>query len=138
MTSTDSIEERVKELDGWELEDGKIVKSFAFRTFMKGIEFVNDVAAIAEKQNHHPIITSIWKTVKISSISFNVGHLTERDLKLAKAIDELYEKKFEEKIPLVEDLQNEHRLLAEEEKKEKARKRTRGPYRKSSSAGLRK
>lgn len=138
MTSSDNIERRLKELDGWELEEGKIVKSFGFRTFMKGIEFVNDVAGIAEKQNHHPIITSIWKTVKISSISFNVGHLTERDFTLANAVDELYKKKYEEKIPLIEDLQNEHKLLAEEEKREKARKRTRGPYRKSSSAGLRK
>ena len=138
MTSPDNIERCLKELDGWELEEGKIVKSFGFRTFMKGIEFVNDVAAIAEKQNHHPIISVIWKTVKISSISFNAGHLTERDLKLAKAIDELYKKKYEEKIPLIEDLKDEHRLLAEEEKREKARKRTRGPYRKSSGAGLRK
>ena len=138
MTSSDNIEKRVQELDGWELKEGKIVKSFGFRTFMKGIEFVNGVAAVAEKQNHHPIITSIWKTVKISSISFNVGHLTDRDLELAKAIDELYKKKYEEKIPLIEDLQDEHRLLAEEEKREKARKRTRGPYRKSSGAGLRK
>ena len=138
MTSSDNIEERMKELDGWELEEGKIVKSFGFRMFMKGIEFVNDVAAIAEKQNHHPIITVIWKTVKISSVSFNAGHLTDKDFELAKAIDELYKKKCEEKIPLIEDLQNEHRLLAEEERREKARKRTRGPYRKSSSAGLRK
>ena len=138
MTTSNDIQKRVQELDGWELKEGKIVKSFGFKTFMNGIEFVNEVAEIAEAQNHHPIITVNWKTVEISSISFDVGHLTDRDFKLAKAIDELYKKKFEEKIPLIEDLKKEHRLLAEEERKEKARKRTRGPYRKSSSAGLRK
>jgi len=90
---------------------------------MKGIEFVKEVAEIAETQNHHPIITVTWKTVKISSISFDVGHLTDRDFELAKAIDELYTK-FEEKIPFVENTQKEYKLLAEEEKKEKARKRT--------------
>ena len=136
MAASNDIQKRVQELDGWELKEGKIVKSFGFRTFKKGIEFVNDVAAIAETQNHHPLITSNWKTVNISSISFDAGHLTDRDFRLAKAIDELYKKKFEEKIPLVEYLKKEHRLLVEEERKEKARKRTRGPYRKSSSAGL--
>jgi 4a-hydroxytetrahydrobiopterin dehydratase len=135
MTTSD-ITKRIQELDGWELKEGKIVRSFGFKSFMQGIEFVNDIAEIAEAQNHHPIITVIWKTVKISSISFDVGHLTDRDFKLAKAIDELY-KKSDEKVPLVGDLQKEHRLLAEQEKKEKSGKRTRGPYRKSSRVGLR-
>jgi 4a-hydroxytetrahydrobiopterin dehydratase len=133
MTNND-IEKRVRELDGWELKEGKIVRSFGYKSFMQGIEFVNDVAKIAEAHDHHPIITVIWKTVKISSISFDVGHLTDRDFKLAKAIDELYTKY--EKVPS-SDLQKEHRLLAEQEKKEKAGKRTRGPYRKSSRVGLR-
>lgn len=134
MDSND-IEKRLQRLSGWELKGGKIVKNFNFKSFMKGIEFVNGVAAIAEAQNHHPIIAVTWKTVRISSISFDVGHLTDRDFKLAKAIDELY-KKFEEKIPLIGNLEEEHRLLAEEEKKEKARKRTRGPYRKSWKGGI--
>lgn len=132
------IMKRLQELAGWELKEGKIVKSFNFKSFLDSIKFVNDIAGIAERQNHHPIITVVWKTVKISSISFDVGHLTERDFRLAKTIDELYSEKFEEKITPVENLQEEHRLLAEEERKEKARKRTRGPYRKSSRAGLRK
>ncbi|MEE8132433.1 MAG: 4a-hydroxytetrahydrobiopterin dehydratase [Nitrososphaerales archaeon] len=123
MTISNNLKKRLQELDGWELRDGKIVKNFSFTSFMKGIEFVKEVAEIAETQNHHPIITVTWKTVKISSISFDVGHLTDRDFELAKAIDELYTK-FEEKIPFVENTQKEYKLLAEEEKKEKARKRT--------------
>ncbi len=123
MTISNNLKKRLQELDGWELRDGKIVKNFSFTSFMKGIEFVKEVAEIAETQNHHPIITVTWKTVKISSISFDVGHLTDRDFELAKAIDELYTK-FEEKIPFVENTQKEYKLLAEEEKKEKVRKRT--------------
>ncbi|MFQ5940109.1 MAG: 4a-hydroxytetrahydrobiopterin dehydratase [Nitrososphaerales archaeon] len=136
MNSPNDIKKRLQDLAGWELEEGKIVKSFGFKSFLEGIEFVKETAGIAEAHNHHPVITIVWKTVKISSISFDVGHLTERDFKLAKTIDELYEQKFEEQMPLVDNLQEEHRLLAEEEKNEKARKRTRGPYRKSSKGGL--
>jgi 4a-hydroxytetrahydrobiopterin dehydratase len=55
---------------GWELKEGKIVKSFQFPSFMKALEFVNDVAKIAEKVNHIIIITINWNPVKLSLKSF--------------------------------------------------------------------
>ncbi len=135
--SSEKVKKRLQELQGWELKEGKIVKSFSFKSFMLAVEFVNDVARIAEERNHHPIITIIWKTVKISSISFDVGHLTDRDFGLAKAVDELYSKKFEQKISRDKDFkEDEDHMMLKEEEKEKARKRTRGPYRKSSRVGL--
>lgn len=136
VSSENEVKKRLQELDNWELEEAKIVKNFSFKSFMQAMEFVNEVANIAEKQNHHPIITIIWKTVKISSISFDVGHLTDRDFRLAKAIDELYDQKFGEKLTGKDYPESEDKFLVEEESKDKARKRTRGPYRKSSRIGL--
>ncbi|MFQ5969314.1 MAG: 4a-hydroxytetrahydrobiopterin dehydratase [Nitrososphaerales archaeon] len=131
--STDEIKKHLQELEGWELKEGKIVKNYGFKSFMHGVKFVNDVARIAVEQNHQPVITIVWKTVEISSISFDVGEITDRDFELAKAVDELYSKKFEEKISIDDDFtDDEHRMMMEEEEKDKARKRTRGPYRKSS------
>jgi 4a-hydroxytetrahydrobiopterin dehydratase len=72
---------------GWELKEDKVVKSFHFSSFMKAIEFVNDIAKIAEKVNHHPIITINWRTVKISLKSFDVNAITKRDINLAKEIE---------------------------------------------------
>jgi 4a-hydroxytetrahydrobiopterin dehydratase len=93
MSSNEEIKRAIEELDsGWELEEGKIVKSFQFPSFMKAIEFVNDVAKIAEKVNHHPIITSNWKTVKLSLKSFDVDAITERDINLAKEIEKRIDK----------------------------------------------
>ena len=94
----------MEELDDWELKEGKIVKNFLFESFIEGIEFVNDVAAIAEAQNHHPVITINFKNVKVSSLSFDVGRLTDRDFKLAKAIDNLH-KKIDDRVPSVNELQ---------------------------------
>ena len=48
----------------WELKDGKLVKSFQFSSFMNAINFVNEIAKIAERLDHHPIITINWKSVK--------------------------------------------------------------------------
>ena len=53
---------------------------------MNAIEFVNSVANIAEKVNHHPIIKINWRTVKLSLKSFDVNAITKRDINLAKAI----------------------------------------------------
>jgi 4a-hydroxytetrahydrobiopterin dehydratase len=90
MVSNEDIEKSVaEELDnsGWEIKDGKLVKSFQFPSFMNAINFVNDVANIAERLDHHPIITINWKTVKLSLKSFDVDAITKRDIALAKEIE---------------------------------------------------
>jgi 4a-hydroxytetrahydrobiopterin dehydratase len=50
---------------------------------------VNDIANIAERLDHHPIITINWKTVKLSLKSFDVDAITKRDITLAKEIDRM-------------------------------------------------
>jgi 4a-hydroxytetrahydrobiopterin dehydratase len=88
MLSKDEIEKNIVELDsGWELKDGKVVKSFQFSSFMNAIGFVNEIAKIAERLDHHPIITINWKTVKLSLKSFDVDSITRRDIALAKEIE---------------------------------------------------
>jgi 4a-hydroxytetrahydrobiopterin dehydratase len=51
--------------------------------------FVNSVALLAEKQNHHPDIDIRWNKVHLVLSTHSVGGLTEFDFKLAKAIDAL-------------------------------------------------
>ena len=94
MLSKDEIEKNIVELDsGWELKDGKIVKSFQFSSFMNAIGFVNEVAKIAEILDHHPIISINWKTVKLSLKSFDVDAITRRDIALAKEIEKSISKR---------------------------------------------
>ena len=94
MLSNDDIESKIADLDnGWELKDGKIVKSFQFSSFMDAIEFVNEIARIAERRDHHPIITINWKTVKLSLKSFDVDAITKRDISLAEEIEKVIKSK---------------------------------------------
>jgi len=66
---------------GWRLEDDKaLVRSFAFLT---------RVAMHAEKVDHHPEFTSRWNRVDFRLTSHDAGGVTERDVKLAEAINEL-------------------------------------------------
>ena len=94
MLSKDEIECNIADLgNGWELKDGKIVKSFQFTSFMNAIEFVNEIAKVAERLDHHPIITINWKTVKLSLKSFDVDAITKRDISLAKEIEKVVKSK---------------------------------------------
>lgn len=55
---------------------------------MDGIAFVNRVAEIAEEKNHHPDIDIRWTTVKTMLSTHSEGGVTDKDIELAKAIDE--------------------------------------------------
>jgi 4a-hydroxytetrahydrobiopterin dehydratase len=94
MLSKEEIEENIVELDsGWEVKDGKVVKAFQFSSFMNAIMFVNEIAKVAERLDHHPIITINWKTVKLSLKSFDVDAITRRDIALAKEIEKSISKR---------------------------------------------
>jgi 4a-hydroxytetrahydrobiopterin dehydratase len=87
--SEEEIRKRISELPGWSLEEGKIVRHFEFPSFLKAMDFVNEIAKIAEDHNHHPVMTINWKKVKISLKSFDVNRITENDFLLANEIERL-------------------------------------------------
>jgi 4a-hydroxytetrahydrobiopterin dehydratase len=91
MLSDDDVRNSITELNesSWELKDGKLVKSFQFPSFIKAIDYVNEIAILAERLDHHPIITINWKTVKLSLKSFDIDAITNRDIVLAKEINKL-------------------------------------------------
>ena len=77
--------------DGWTRdEDGTaLVRSFRFKDFSEAFAFLTRVALHAEKVDHHPEFTSVWNLVDFRLTSHDAGGVTERDVKLAEAIDRL-------------------------------------------------
>ena len=77
--------------EGWSLEEGgrAIGRTFMFKDFSEAFGFLTRVALHAEKADHHPEFTSVWNRVDFRLTSHDAGGLTERDIKLAKAIDML-------------------------------------------------
>ena len=72
---------------GWAYADKKISKSFNFEKYMEGIEFVNKMAELAERNNHHPDITIGWCKVNVYITSHNMGGVTTNCVNLASGID---------------------------------------------------
>jgi 4a-hydroxytetrahydrobiopterin dehydratase len=66
-----------------------IVRSFQFADFSAAWGFMTRVALLAEQQDHHPEWSNVYNKVEITLSTHDAGGLSERDLKLANAIDKL-------------------------------------------------
>jgi 4a-hydroxytetrahydrobiopterin dehydratase len=73
----------------WQLQDGKIVRTFQFKDFPAAIKFVETVAALAEQTWHHPDIDIRWNKVTLTLTTHDAGGLTEKDFALARQFDRL-------------------------------------------------
>lgn len=74
----------------WELIDGKIVMQAEFENFLTAFGFLTSVALLSEKHNHHPTIENTFNIVRLSLSTHDAdGKITDKDLKLAEAIDRL-------------------------------------------------
>lgn len=75
----------------WTLsDDGKALdRSYRFKDFSEAFAFLTRVALHAEKVDHHPEFTSVWNRVDFRLTTHDTGGVTERDVKLAEAIDRL-------------------------------------------------
>lgn len=74
----------------WKEENNYWVKEFVFKDFKEAFGFMTKVATIAEKMNHHPLWTNVYNKVSIQLNTHDAGNtITDKDRKLAKAIDEL-------------------------------------------------
>ncbi len=77
--------------DGWTLEEGgkALLRTFKFKNFSEAFAFLTRVALYAEKIDHHPEFTNVWNRVDFRLTTHDTGGVTERDRKLARAINEL-------------------------------------------------
>ena len=85
----EEIRQILTELPGWVFTEDQIEKEFTFSTYMAGIEFVNRLAAKAEEHNHHPDLEVGWCRVKVAFTSHDTGGVTERDVKMATAAEQI-------------------------------------------------
>ena len=74
---------------GWVLKEGAIEREFSFDDFEEAMDFVNDVAAVAEDEGHHPDIHIYYNKVKLELSTHSVGGLSRNDFVLAAKIDQL-------------------------------------------------
>ena len=85
--SAEQIADKLKALPGWEYENNAISKTFKFKEFLHGIEFVQKIAEMAEAADHHPDIAINYTRVTFTCSTHSDGGVTEKDFKLAQNIE---------------------------------------------------
>lgn len=83
--------EALAQLSGWRNLDERdaIAKTFVFADFNAAFGFMTRVALVAEKLDHHPEWFNVYKTVEVTLATHDAGGVTERDIKLAAAMDRI-------------------------------------------------
>lgn len=73
----------------WKHENDAVRRSIEAESFLAGIDLVRRVAQLAEQRDHHPDIDIRWRTVTFMLSTHSAGGITQADLELAEAIDNL-------------------------------------------------
>jgi 4a-hydroxytetrahydrobiopterin dehydratase len=85
----DDLDEALKKVPEWDLEKKSITRTIEFEEYNDAIDFVNDLAEIAEEAQHHPDITIRYTKVTLSLTTHDAGGLTQADIELAQRVDNL-------------------------------------------------
>ncbi|HSL43909.1 MAG TPA: 4a-hydroxytetrahydrobiopterin dehydratase [Anaerolineales bacterium] len=77
---------QVREVEGMK----RLEKVFKFKNFAQALEFTNKVGAIAEEENHHPLIVTEWGRVTLQWWTHKIGGLHKNDFIMAAKSDEIF------------------------------------------------
>lgn len=89
--NTQEINEKLKSLTDWSYDESSksLVKTFNFKSYLKNIGFVNAVAWIANKLNHHPDLEVSYNKCIVKITTHDENGISEKDFELATQIDQL-------------------------------------------------
>ncbi len=77
------------ELPAWSMRDGSLHRELVFADFAAAFAFMTELAAVAERLDHHPDWSNSWNKVTVDVISHAAGGVTARCVELAKAAEQL-------------------------------------------------
>nr|ALV86807.1 putative pterin-4-alpha-carbinolamine dehydratase [uncultured bacterium P11N2] len=88
-----AVEQMLSTLDGWqraEHDSQRITKAYRFKNYYETMAFVNAVAWIAHRQDHHPDLTVGYRECTVSYTTHSAGGLSEKDFACAAKLDALF------------------------------------------------
>jgi len=77
------------ELPEWRVEGDALLRDFSFADFRQAFAFMTEVAAEADRADHHPEWSNVYNRVSIRLTTHDAGGLTDRDVALARFIDKV-------------------------------------------------
>src|SRR5271169_4370860 len=95
--SMHEIEALQQQTPTWSFVEKEIARAFQFKDFREAMKFVNEVAAIANEQDHHPDIFISYNKVRVTLSTHKIGGLSLNDFIVAAKIDEMADRQRHEK-----------------------------------------
>ncbi len=83
------INHQLEQLSDWSLKEGKLYRQVVRKNFVSAFGFMTQVALLAEKADHHPEWSNVYKTVDIYLTTHAAGGISTRDFELAAEINKL-------------------------------------------------
>ncbi|MGA0334327.1 MAG: 4a-hydroxytetrahydrobiopterin dehydratase [Kiritimatiellia bacterium] len=87
----EEIDQALQSLPGWsrEAHPDRILKEFSFKNYHRTLAFVNAVAWIAHRMDHHPDLEVSYSRCRVFYSTHSAGGITEKDLEAARRIEAL-------------------------------------------------
>lgn len=88
----ETIRGALERLPGWTYENHRLWKEYAFRDFVDSLSFINSLVAYFETMDHHPDVHLFYSKIRFELTRYDAGgKVTDRDIEVAKKIQETYE-----------------------------------------------
>jgi 4a-hydroxytetrahydrobiopterin dehydratase len=86
----EQAQEMLRQLKGWIIEEGKLVKLYPFRNYFETMAFVNALAWISHREDHHPDLSVGYNKCRVEYVTHAIGGLSENDFICAAKADALF------------------------------------------------
>lgn len=85
----DELDRLLGELNEWAQQDGQLVKLYTFTNYYQTIAFVNAIAWVSHRENHHPDLEVGFNQCRVRYVTHAIGGLSENDFICAAKVDRL-------------------------------------------------
>ena len=89
--TADETKQLLQDMKGWAIEHGRLAKTFAFQNYYETMAFVNALAWISHREDHHPDLGVHYNKCRVEYSTHAIGGLSENDFICAAKCDALFD-----------------------------------------------
>lgn len=87
--SAKEVAAALKELPGWKVAEGKLLRNYAFGDFVRAWGFMSSAALVIQQMDHHPEWFNVYDRVKVELVTHDLKGISTRDVELAGKLEKL-------------------------------------------------
>jgi len=88
-----TLAEQLQRLEGWQLRNGRLHRTWRFRDFPEAFGFMASAAMVMQELDHHAEWSNVYNTVNVDLVTHDAGGITQRDVDLACRLHEIAQRR---------------------------------------------